>query len=201
MTKQDFLTRLGERLSGLPEQDALERVNFYGEMIDDRMEDGLSEEEAVTEIGNIDEVVSQILADYPLAKLVKENIKPRRKLKTWEIVVLAAGSPIWLSLLIAALAVALSLYIVLWALVLVIWAIDLLLAAGVLCGVAAAVACFSQGLTSEGLASTGLGLFCAGLAIFLFFGCLAATKGSARLTKKIILGIKNLIIKRRERNE
>ena len=47
MTKQAFLAALGERLVGLPQKDIEERLTFYSEMIDDRMEEGLSEEEAV----------------------------------------------------------------------------------------------------------------------------------------------------------
>ena len=47
MTKQDFLCALQKRLSGLPMRELEERLGFYGEMIDDRMEDGLSEADAV----------------------------------------------------------------------------------------------------------------------------------------------------------
>lgn len=57
MNKQEFLMRLREGLSGLPENDIEERLIFYSEMIDDRKEEGLSEEEAVREIGNIDEII------------------------------------------------------------------------------------------------------------------------------------------------
>ena len=50
-------------------------------MIDDRIEDGLSEEEAVGEIGPVDSVVSQIIADTPLPKLVKERVRSNRSLR------------------------------------------------------------------------------------------------------------------------
>ena len=45
ITKQEFLLQLREKLSGLPQADIDERVAFYGEMIDDRVEEGLTEEE------------------------------------------------------------------------------------------------------------------------------------------------------------
>ena len=61
MNKQDFLKELSRALSGLPREDLEERLAFYSEMIDDRMEDGLSEEEAVADIGSIDEAASQII--------------------------------------------------------------------------------------------------------------------------------------------
>ncbi len=51
MSKQEFLAQLKDGLSGLPQSDIEERVAFYEEMIDDRIEEGLSEEQAVSEIG------------------------------------------------------------------------------------------------------------------------------------------------------
>lgn len=111
MNKQEFLGALKKRLSGLPKNEIEERLAFYGEMIDDRTEDGRTEEEAVAEIGGADEIAAQIIADIPLTRLVKEKIKPKRRLKTWEIVLIVLGSPIWLSLAIAAAAVFFSMYI------------------------------------------------------------------------------------------
>ena len=51
MTKLKFLLLLNERLSHLPSKEVEERLAFYSEMIEDRMEEGLSEEEAVSEVG------------------------------------------------------------------------------------------------------------------------------------------------------
>lgn len=99
MDKQEFLSKLRAKLSGLPQKDLEERLSFYSEMIDDRIEEGLSEEDAVKELGTVDEVAGQIIADIPLSKLVKERIKPKRALNVWD-VLLAIGSPIWLSLMI-----------------------------------------------------------------------------------------------------
>ena len=104
MNKQEFLSVLRKGLSGLPQDDIEERLTFYSEMLDDRIEEGLSEEAAVAAIGDAEEVVRQAVADIPLAKIAKERIRPKRRLKAWEIVLLALGSPIWLSLGIAAAA-------------------------------------------------------------------------------------------------
>ena len=45
MRKYEFLAELEKRLSSLSGEDKEERLTFYGEMVDDRMEDGLSEED------------------------------------------------------------------------------------------------------------------------------------------------------------
>ena len=118
MTKSEFLSLLRDRLSALPREDAEERLGFYAEMIDDRIEEGLSEEEAVAAVGSVDRIASQILSET-MSEISKKSKKPKekRKMKTWEIVLLAAGSPVWLSLLIALFAVIISLYAVMWSLV------------------------------------------------------------------------------------
>ena len=80
MTKMVFLLRLQAQLQGLPPQEVEERLHFYGEMIDDRMEEGVSEEEAVAAVGSVEEIVQQILADTPLTALIKEKVRPKRRL-------------------------------------------------------------------------------------------------------------------------
>ena len=71
MDKAAFLSQLEKGLAGLPREDLEERLSFYREMIEDRMEDGLSEAEAVEAVGPVEAVISQIIAETPLTKLVK----------------------------------------------------------------------------------------------------------------------------------
>ncbi|MBQ7034585.1 MAG: DUF1700 domain-containing protein [Clostridia bacterium] len=196
MTKLRFILSLQERLSCLPQDDLEERLSFYSEMIEDRMEEGLSEEEAVAAIGSVDEIAEQIIAEIPLAKLAKEKIRPKRRLKGWEIVLLVLGSPIWLSLGIAAFAVMLSLYISLWAVIISLWAVFASFAGCFIGGVLAGILSAIGGNIASGLAVLAAGIVCAGLAIFMFYGCKAATKGILMLTKKTAIGIKNRFIKK-----
>lgn len=196
MTKEEFLTRLRKGLSGLPQDDIEERLTFYGEMIDDGMEEGLSEEEAVQRIGNIDEIVSQTVSDIPLAKLVKEKITPKRQLKAWEILLLALGSPVWFSLLIAALAVVLSLYVSLWSVMIALWAAFGAIVVSAFGGVAGGIASAVVGNAPAGVALIGIALVCVGLSVFLFFGCLEATKGILRLTGRLAIHMKKSFAKK-----
>lgn len=188
MRKQEFLTRLRNGLSGLPHDDREERLTFYSEMIDDRMEEGLTEEDAVREIGNADEIIWQIMAD---TKPVKEKRKSGRRLRAWEITLLVLGSPVWLCLLIAAFAVIVAVYVVLWSVIVALWAVF-----GALIGCALGTLVFGigsvlKGDVPAGLAMIGGSLVCAGLAIFAFYGCRAATGGTLLITKKVALGIQN----------
>ncbi len=198
MSKQEFLTRLRKGLSGLPQADIEERIAFYSEMIDDHMEEGLSEEEAVSAAGTVDEIVAQAVAETPLAKIAKERIRSKRRLSAGEIVLLALGSPIWLSLAIAAFAVILSLYISLWAVIVSLWAVFVSLAAGSACGVLSCIIFAIGGNAVSGIAMLAAGIICAGLTVFSFYGCKAATKGILILTKKTAMGIKNCFIKKEE---
>lgn len=185
MTKLDFLLELHEKLKDLPQEDVEERLSFYIEMIEDRMEEGLSEEEAVAAVGSIEEIAAQIIADIsPASK--KAEAKPKRRLKAGEIVLLVLGSPILLSLLIAAFAVVLSLYASLWAVIISLWAVFGSLAGCALGCVVGGIFFSVFAITGHGYAGIVIiagGLVCAGLAILMFYGCKAATVGSAKLTK------------------
>lgn len=196
MSKQEFLVRLRKGLSGLPQDDIEERLMFYSEMIEDQMEEGLSEEEAVSAVGSVDEIAAQVVADIPLAKIAKERIKPKRRLSAGEIVLLALGSPIWLALGIAAFAVILSLYISLWAVIISLWAVFASLAVCFIGGVLACIVFTVGGNGASGIAMLAAGIVCAGLSIFMFYGCKAATTGTLLLTKKMTIYIKNCFIKK-----
>ena len=190
MLKQEFLDQLSAKLSGLPKAEIQERLNFYHEMICDRMEEGISEQDAVAELGDIQDIASQIIQDIPLTRLAKEKIKSQKSLKGWEITLLAVGSPLWLSLLIAVLAVVFSVYISLWAVIVSLWAtFGALVGCGV-GGVIAGIIFALQGQVLTGLATLGGGLVSAGMAIFMFFACKVATRWLLRLTGWTILAIK-----------
>ena len=194
MRKQEFLDALKSGLTGLPQEDIGERLTFYGEMIDDRMEEGLTEEEAIAAIGPVENVVNEIVAETPLTKIVKEKIKPKRQLRAWEIILIVLGFPLWFPLSIVAFVLILVFYIVLWVLMICLWVIEIALWVCALAGLAAGVLYMARGYVGLGIMLFGAALFVAGLSIFLFFGCKGATVGTAKLAKKIVHGIKRLFV-------
>ncbi len=198
MNKEEFLAELRSGLAGLPRDDIDERVSFYAEIIDDRIEEGLSEAEAVAGLGPVGEIVSQIIADTPFTKLVLEKVSSKRALRAWEIVLLVLGFPLWFPLLVAAGAVLLALYVVVWALIVTIFAVELAFLASVIGEFVAAVVALAKGSVLAAAAALGLALFCAGVSYFLFFGCIKAAKGLLKLTKKAALGMKARFIRNKE---
>lgn len=195
MSKQEFLAQLRMGLEGLPQEDIEERVGFFSEMIEDRMEEGFSEEEAVMAAGSVDEIVAQTVAEIPLAKIAKERIKPKRQLKAWEIVLLVLGSPIWFSLAVAAFAVVFAVYVSLWAVIVSLWAVFGALIGCSLCFILTSVLFTFSGNMFVGMGMLGAWLICTGITIFMFYGCKGATKGIVLATKKFALWIKNCFIK------
>ena len=218
MNKEEFLYELSQKLSGLEREEMEERLSFYSEMIDDRMEDGAPEAEAVAGIGTPDEIAAQILSEIPLSRLVRERVAGHRKQsvgsyscaeddscasssagssrKIWKTVLLIVGSPVWGALLIAALAVVFSLYVALWAVVVSLWAVFAALAASVAGCAAAAVVMLVTGAPLSALAAAGAAALCAGLSILMFFTCLIITKGVVKLTKKMIVKVKYAFIRK-----
>jgi uncharacterized membrane protein len=194
MLKQEFLNELRARLSDLPQREVDDRIAFYGEMIDDRIEEGLSEQEAVEGIGSLDEIAKQIIGETPASKKSEDKARTRRRLKGWEIALIIVGFPVWGSLLLVLFAVLLTVFITLWSLVVSFWAVFGVLAGSGLGGVCGGIATVAMGNTLSGVAVVGVSFVCIGLAIFGFLGCVSATKGTALLTKKTVLGIKRCIV-------
>lgn len=194
MRKQEFLDKLKASLWAMPEADKQRSVDYYAEMIDDRMEDGLTEEEAVAAVGDLDEIVAQILQETPRPPQVvrpKEKQKPARdNRKAWVIILLILGAPLWISLSAAGVSVAVGVYVSLWSVVISLYAAMVAL-------FAAAVGCivgsfFMAGRVAERLVAWGAALVCAGLAILVLLLSNLAAKGMIALTKLAWKGLKGL---------
>ena len=198
MKKDEFLIKLTAGLSNLPQSEVEGRILFYSEMLDDKMEEGMTEEDAVASLGTIESIIDQIIADIPLSALIKNRIKRKsdKKLPTWAIVLLAVGSPIWLALLVAAFAVAISLYAVIWAVAVSLWTLPVSFSAGAILGVFTFFYSISIGKFATAFMLLGAGIVCVGLAILSFYACIYITKGGVWLTKKISLGIKKCFTKK-----
>lgn len=100
MNKIEFLAAVSAALGALPPEEIKGHINFLSEMIDDRVEEGLTEAEAIAAMGNPDHVASAILSDTPITAEAAPQ-KPRAR-RGWRTALVAATSPIWASLLLAA---------------------------------------------------------------------------------------------------
>lgn len=182
MNKEKFLIELASALAGLPEEDIEKSLEYYSEMIDDRIEDGLPEEEAVADLGSIEDIRKQILKDTPITKIIKEKVKPKRSFGGWEIAAIIIGFPLWFPLLIAA-AVIFAIYVTLWSVIISLFAVEISLGACALAGIVASIPIFILGNGAGALFHLGCGVFCAGLAVLWVFVCKFCVKGILWLTR------------------
>ena len=199
MTKDEFMASLRKALSGLPDSEISRTLDFYDEMIDDRIEDGMTESAAVEAAGPIETIVAQAVTAAPLGKLVRERVRPKGALHVWEIALIVVGSPVWLPLLAAAVAVMIAVYAVLWSLALAVWCACLGLGAGALGSLGCMVLWLIRSGPFPALAALGSAFVCAGGAILLFFGAKLATRGIIWLSCRVTHFIKARFVKRSEK--
>lgn len=124
MTKFEFLKKLKKNLTGIPKAEAQERIVFYSEMIDDRIEEGLSESEAVLAVGSAEKIAEEIKMETDSHTKASKSAK-KATLGPWELTFLIIGSPLWASILAVIGAVLLSIWAVLWSVNIVLWAIEI----------------------------------------------------------------------------
>lgn len=188
MNKNEFIEALYSRLGDIPRENTAVSVDYYCEMIDDRIEDGLTEDEAVAALGSIDDIATQICAEQPVQTEVP--VKTKSPMKVWQIVLIALGFPLWFSLLAAALAIVFAVYIVIWSVVIAFYAVSIsLIVSGLACLVSAG-ALYIAMQPGQGTFTFGAGLIILSLGVLLVFPCNLLVKYTAiftvKMTKRIV---------------
>ena len=194
MKRNEFLAALTSALGKLPDQEIRASLDFYAEMIDDRMEDGATEEEAVAALGDVNAIAAQIIAETP--PIPKAVAKMKTSSRTANIVLAIVLSPIWIPLALAfALCVA-AIYLSLWAVTIGLW---LCVACLILCGpvgVVGLVYCLATGFPLTGAWTFGCGLAACGLGLFALVGVKAASNGLIQLTSMFASKVKGLFVRK-----
>ncbi len=198
MNKQEYLDAITNRLDGVPEDEIQKSIDYYSEIIDDRIEDGMTEEEAVSAVGSVDDAVNEILENIPLSKIIKTRANSRRKIKPIEIVLLILGFPIWFPLLLVFIILILVFYIVLWVIVIVLFIVDLaIFVSGVAAIIAGIWGMFKLGIAYP-LAAIGGGLLLIGLSLLLLIPLIKLAKVVAKFAKVLARWIKSWFVRRKK---
>ena len=181
MTKQLFLNELAAALHSLPREERYRTLGYYDELIDDRMEDGQSEEDAVASLGEPQQVAREILGEEEPAPSTSKGRK------VWLIVLLVLGFPLWGSLLLVAAFVlgVLALGCLASALVGVVGTPVLMLDVGL----------FTGGLPA-GLFQLGLSVALLGLAVLSALGFYFTGRATVKAAKAIWRGIRRSFAKK-----
>jgi uncharacterized membrane protein len=183
MNRSEFLTELDLRLTSLPQAEREKSLAYYDEIINDRIEDGMTEEQAVSCLGETRKIAEQIIMDTPMSVLVGTKVK-RKKPGILVIILLVLGFPLWFPLLISAAVVVLSIYISIWSVNIGLWASVAGFGAGTIGAlIVTVVSLFTAGF-GDRLLSLGGALACAGLAVLMFYVSLAVSKFLINITVK-----------------
>ena len=178
MNKYEFLKLLESSLKDLPNSEIKKSLNYYSEMIDDRIEDGESESDAVASLGSVDEIAISVKSQTQLSTQTKETVKRKSGYKVLIIILIVLGSPKWLSILLALFSIILSIYVTVASIIIALFSV----VASFLLGGAAAV--FGSPIIMYSNIQTGI--FCIGAGLILFGIGVFLAYGTVRLSTLII---------------
>ena len=193
MTKQEFLSELERALGKLPHAEVEQALAFYDEAISDRMEDGLSEAEALAGLGPVDEIAAQIAAETP--PIPRAIARANTGSRTLNIVLLAVFSPIWIPVVLALAAAALAVYVAIWAVIAALWAVDAVLVLMPFAGLAALASTLGGGMPLPGVFVFGLSLVSSGFGLVASFAVFRASKLLFRTTRSFARWIASLFVR------
>lgn len=180
MNRAEFIEVLRRELVLLKKAERDKFINYYEEIIDDYMENGLTEEEVVEKIGNPKAIAKNILDEQDTVELKV----PSTNSKMINIILLILGFPLWGSLLFAGL-------MLVFAGLIIVWCVPF--TSGV-----SAIAFFAAGLfsivatpfmmadvLSVGVVQLGIGISSIGLSFLLAMVTIYLSKNFSRFTKDI----------------
>lgn len=151
MTKQEFIALLTQALKEESYETVVQSVSYYEEMIDDLMENGYSEKEAIGKLGKLEDIVAQIKESDEIIEM-----KPIQKSHSIVLIIaLVLTFPLWGSLLATFLILLLCAYICIWLIPLI--AISLAIV-GIVCFIVGIFGTFPLFVKSIALGMTQLGV-------------------------------------------
>lgn len=185
MNKSRFSATLKRELRGMPRAEIAKTVAYYEEMIDDKIEGGMTEEQATASLGDPKEIARSICAEGPAA----EKPKTHSSLAPWVVALLVLGFPLWVGLAAGALGLLVGFFAVVFSLGVAFFAV----LAAMLAGGAAELlkAAFLVGSGGwQAVVSVGAGLLLLGVGLLLVALAKPAAAGIFHLLKLPFVGLK-----------
>lgn len=202
MNKEEFLLTLRQKLEAQSVANIDNMIDFYDEMICDRIEDGMSEEEAISAMEPIDKIVSEAVLDKTIPVLVKEKVEKSRKTAKakgtqglW-IALAIIGFPIWFPLAITFGTLLFGIYLIIWILIICLFILLASIGAGALGGLILLPYGVIRGAIGWPAIFLGIGsfLFLGGLVVLLWKPICNCAVAFGKLAKRFVLSIKKLFV-------
>lgn len=203
MTKLEFLDALQARLASLPENEVYRLLGYYAEMIDDRVESGMSEEEAVEALGSMDSIIESIINDMSIPKLMRARVKEsshRVGNKVLWIILVILTFPFWFPAVMACFGAVFSVFMAIWGVIIGLFvAIGALAVSGVGCIIGGLFFLFTKPLPVA-LFALGVGCILSGVTIFMIKPIKHIAKWLGKGISSLVRKIKALLFKKRRVN-
>lgn len=197
MNKKDFIGALTDRLGEIPQAELERSVEYYSEMIDDRIEDGMSEEEAVAQIGSVDDAVSEVLSGISLPKLIKNKASRHKSSSAAQTVLAVLTFPIWFPIMLTAIILFITFFILIITLVIALSTIPFSFGISALAALIGFVVLLFTARGPSASLLLGGGLVCLGIFLLVCPAFTVTVKAIFRICKRFVLWIKSLFIGRK----
>ena len=199
MKKTEFLSQLRQKLSLMPPRDIEKILEYYSEMIDDYIENGYSQDAAVAQMGSVNDVAAQILANAQNTVCGASYVQKQKK-SALQITLLILGFPVWFPLLVTVFCLLLTAAILIATLAMVLpWSLVISFgASAVALLMATATILMGEGIGAAVLV-LGVAFVLAALCIFSLWAALRLTKLGARGIGAMFRGCFKLLFGRRNR--
>ncbi len=177
---EEFLTELKNRIAHLPATEVLRVLSYYSESLEDKLEDGFTEEQAIKSFGSIDEIVKNVEEEVPITLVMKDKVKTKSRgngvNKALIAIIVVLTFPFWIGILAGAFGIVVGVYAVLWTVPIIIGSLYFSLYPIAICGVFYGFVRMFTLSVPTGLAYLGVGIISAGLAIMFFYPLLEGAK-------------------------
>lgn len=108
MNKEKFYQELLKKLKGFDKNEAKAIIEYFDELIEEKIDNGYTEEEAIKSFGNVDDIIRSIKAEVVIKR---SNDKKTNSLRNFLIILGVCSSPILIPIGIAFFIVFISLFI------------------------------------------------------------------------------------------
>ncbi len=193
MNKAAFFAQLERELASLSPADRERSLGYFEEMIDDRIEEGLSEEEAVADLGDPKTIAAEILSESAEDNISTQATSAEKSFHgcpLWLAILLAVlALPVWLPVICTLAVTVVCLYMIPWIVLIAIFCTAVGCVLGGIASSVVAFLCIPVSGIFNGMMLLGISLFCCGFGLLLLFpavyGSIWFAKGTALCFKKL----------------
>lgn len=195
MNKKEFLNDLDSKLDFLTEEERNKTLNYYSEIIEDRIESGASEEEAVLQMESTEVIAKKLMTENNTQKNTSEKVLDfidklfEKHGYLFVLAIVIFSIPLWTPIVGVILGLVCTMFLILFAMI-AFGAIGSVAALGI------GISFITQSLLSA-ISALGVSMVCAGFAVLVTIGTVKLISMMSNFFKKVYQDITERSKKRR----